>query len=58
MKRRILVLGYFGYLNNQLDGQTIKTRNIYELLLLKTSDNISVNIYDTQQYKCSKLLSF
>lgn len=30
--KRILVIGAFGYDNNQLDGQTIKTRNVYKLL--------------------------
>lgn len=30
--KKILVLGYFGYVNNQLDGQTIKTRAVYELI--------------------------
>ena len=30
---KVLVIGAFGYENNQLDGQTIKTRNVYNLLL-------------------------
>ena len=30
---KVLVLGAFGYSNNQLDGQTIKTRNVYNLLV-------------------------
>lgn len=29
---KILVLGAFGYDTNQLDGQTVKTRNVYKLL--------------------------
>lgn len=33
--KRILVVGAFGYENNQLDGQTIKTRNVYNLLQKK-----------------------
>lgn len=28
----ILVIGAFGYLNNKMDGQTIKTREIYKML--------------------------
>lgn len=32
---KILVIGAFGYENNQLDGQTIKTRNVYDLLRKK-----------------------
>jgi glycosyltransferase involved in cell wall biosynthesis len=58
MKRRVLVLGYFGYSNNQLDGQTIKTRNIYELLLLKIGDKVNIDIFDTQKFKYSKLSFF
>lgn len=30
--KKILVIGAFGYSNNQLDGQTIKTRSVYRLL--------------------------
>ena len=30
--KRFLVLGAFGYDTNQLDGQTVKTRNVYKLL--------------------------
>jgi len=29
---RVVVIGAFGYYNNQLDGQTIKTRNVCQLL--------------------------
>lgn len=32
MKNSVLVLGSFGYHNGQLDGQTIKTRQVYQLL--------------------------
>ena len=35
MKSNINVIGTFGYFNNKLDGQTVKTRNIYELLRLR-----------------------
>lgn len=44
-KSQILIIGYFGYKTDQLDGQTIKTRNIYKLLV----DNYaSVEFCDTQ----------
>ena len=33
--KKVLVIGAFGYDNNQLDGQTIKTRNVYNLLIKK-----------------------
>ena len=34
-KEKVLVVGAFGYEKNQLDGQTIKTRNVYNLLQKK-----------------------
>jgi len=56
MKHRVLVLGYFGYLDNQLDGQTIKTRNVYSLLKAKEGEaGINVQYFDTQMFKESKL---
>ena len=30
--KKILIIGAFGYSNNQLDGQTIKTRSVYQLI--------------------------
>ncbi len=48
MRKRggLLVLGNFGYENNQLDGQTIKTRNVYELVTRYKSEE--VEYFDTQ----------
>lgn len=49
MKRNTnLVIGYFGYRTNQLDGQTIKTRNLYNLLQNKISN---VEYFDTQDFQ-------
>lgn len=45
---KILVLGYFGYENNQLDGQTVKTRNVFEMLKMHC-DNVSY--FDTQTFQ-------
>ena len=47
-------MGYFGYQNNQLDGQTIKTRNVYELLELYGSDNFLLSHFDTQDFQYNK----
>lgn len=55
---KFLVLGYFGYLDNQLDGQTIKTRNVYELLKSKESEIGIVRYFDTQQFQKSKFSIF
>lgn len=51
--KKICILGYFGYQTNQLDGQTIKTRNLYDLV----KKNIATEIcyYDTEKFKYNKL---
>jgi|SRR5690625_167186 len=51
--KNILILGYFGHITNQLDGQTIKTRNIYTLLKTKYS-NDKVYWFDTQELQSRK----
>ena len=48
---KILVLGAFCYRDNKLDGQTIKTRNVYELV---KAHEKSVAIYDTSEFRYSK----
>ncbi len=58
MNKRILVLGYFGYVDNELDGQILKTRNIYDLLLLKIGGKADIDRFDTQRFKYSKLSFF
>ena len=49
---KILVLGYFGYETNQIDGQTIKTRDVYTLL--KNNSNEEINFFDTQSFQKTK----
>ena len=48
-RRRILVFGYFGYRNNQLDGQTVKTRAVYELV--KERYDGKVTFADSQEFR-------
>lgn len=48
---KILIIGYFGYVSNQLDGQTVKTRNIYKIL----SEKYKIDIFDTEKLKYNKL---
>ena len=55
--KKILVLGYFGYLTNQLDGQTVKTRDVYRLAKEQLT-NCDVEYFDTQSLHKSKLLLF
>lgn len=50
-----LVLGYFGYRTNQLDGQTVKTRDIYRLV---SEQKENVTYYDTQDFKYNRLSIF
>lgn len=46
---RILVLGYFGYKTNKLDGQTVKTRDMRRLLEEQIEGY--VDFYDTEDLK-------
>ncbi|MGM9774602.1 MAG: glycosyltransferase [Candidatus Egerieousia sp.] len=53
---RILVIGYFGYATNRLNGQTVKTRAIYQLI-----DELNfgkLDYYDTQDFKSNKISIF
>lgn len=58
MNSNICVIGYFGYVDNQLDGQTIKTREIYNLI--KNNTESKLTYIDTQELRKKPylLLSF
>lgn len=56
-KERILVLGNFGYANNDLNGQTIKTRSMLDLAK-KLYGEKYVKYFDTQTFQQSKLNIF
>lgn len=49
--KKILVLGYFSYQKNQLDGQTIKTRNILTLLQTNLNEPYKIHFFDTEEFK-------
>lgn len=49
----VFVLGYFGYKTGKLDGQTVKTRGIYNLLKENTDE--TVEFYDTEEFRCNRL---
>lgn len=51
MSGKILIIGNFGYANSKIDGQTIKTRNLY--CLIKEKHVNPVDYFDTS----SKLLN-
>ena len=50
---KTLILGYLGYHTNQLDGQTVKTRNLYELVKNKLGES-EVDYFDTQDFQYKK----
>ncbi|MCL6247804.1 glycosyltransferase [Acinetobacter sp. ANC 4945] len=52
-RNMILVIGYFGKMNNQIDGQTIRTNSIYNLI--KERSDSEVIFFDTQSFKNNKL---
>jgi glycosyltransferase involved in cell wall biosynthesis len=52
----LLLIGNFGYLTNQLDGQTVKTRNIRKLIEKKYEGNCY--FFDTSYVKRNPLLLF
>lgn len=58
---KVFVLGFFGFSTNQLDGQTVKTRNIYNLIKAREGSYgiDKVLFYDTQEfrYKRSSIFS-
>lgn len=49
---KLFVIGAFGFKSNKVDGQTIKTRSVYEAL----SKKYQVSFLDTQELKSNKLL--
>lgn len=51
--KKLLVLGYFGYQTNQLDGQTVKTRDVYRLAK-EQLEEYTVDFFDTQDFQKSK----
>ena len=51
-----VVVGYFGYDTNQLDGQTIKTREVYDLIRMEI--DADVTYFDTESLKENKLYLF
>lgn len=53
MCKKLFIVGNFGCKNNKIDGQTIKSRNLYELLKMKNLGSIS--IFDTSSLKSNKL---
>lgn len=50
---KVLVLGYFGYNSNQLDGQTVKTRDIYRLAKEQASGD--VDYFDTEDFQYNRI---
>lgn len=58
MINKVLVLGHLGLVTNPYDGQTIKTRNVYELLKSNRDKIGSVKYFDTQSFKSNLFSPF
>lgn len=56
--KNILILGSFGYENNQLDGQTIKTRQILQLLKENYQGKVDYFSTETLREKTIQILYF
>lgn len=54
MKEKVLIVGHFGFESNKIDGQTIKTRNVYQLL----STVCDTHFFDTDCFTVSKFNVF
>ena len=52
MREKILVLGYLGLRTNQLEGQTVKTRDLHRLACKSFKQ---VDVYDSEEFKYNKL---
>jgi glycosyltransferase involved in cell wall biosynthesis len=57
MQKNILIIGYFGYVTNQLDGQTIKTRNVFDLIKRNVGNEYTLDLVDTQKLKTKPLIT-
>ena len=51
--RKILVLGAFGWANDSLDGQTVKTRDLHRLISEQFEDE--VDYFDTSSVRSNKV---
>ncbi len=51
-------MGHLGFAKNLFDGQTGKTRNVLKLLQSRSMNFESVNYFDTQEFRSSKLSLF
>ena len=54
MKPKILIIGYFGYKTNHIDGQSGKTRNVFNLIKSNEFNNLEINYFDTQTLRYNK----
>jgi len=57
-EKKVLLIGHLGFKKNLFDGQTGKTRNVLELLQLNAEYLKSLDYFDTQEFRQSKLSFF
>lgn len=58
MAKKIFIIGYFGYKSGRLDGQTVKTRNIRDLIEKHADESYIVRYYDTEEFRSNKFSTF
>ena len=54
---KIFICGNFGYKNNQIDGQTVKTRQLKDILIKKLGEN-NIACVDTSYAKSTPFATF
>jgi glycosyltransferase involved in cell wall biosynthesis len=58
VNNKIIVFGNFGYKTNNLNGQTVKTRNVYELLKKRELEIGQVDFFETQNLNLFNFIKF
>ena len=53
--KKILVLGSFGFQDSHCDGQTVKTRNLLDLL---NKNEVASDFFDTDSFRHNKMMAF
>lgn len=57
--KKIFIVGYFGYSSGKLDGQTVKTRAIYDLIEKHSAEqHYILTYYDTEEFRYKRASVF
>ncbi len=58
MSKKVFIIGYFGYGSGKLDGQTVKTRNMSELIRKHGESRYVIREYDTERFRSNPFSLF